>query len=75
MKKTINKTVSNTAKTIEIINYLEKSVRISTQSDLERYISSGKKFLTKLDKYDAKNPDVLKGITYQFLRKTIESLL
>ena len=75
LKKTINKKISNTAKTIEIINYLEKSTGISTQNDLKRYISSGKKFLTKLDKYDAKNPNVLKGITYQFLRNTIESLL
>ena len=75
LKKNINKIVKNLSKTTEILNYLESSVGISTQTDFNRFATSPKKFLTKLDKYDAKNPNALNSITYSFLRKTITNLM
>lgn len=75
LKKNINKIVKNLSKTTEILNYLESSVGIYTQTDFNRFATSPKKFLSKLDKYDAKNPNTLNSITYSFLRKTITNLM
>jgi len=75
LKKNINKIVKNLSKTTEILNYLESSVGIYTQTDFNRFATSPKKFLTKLDKYDAKNSNALNSITYSYLRKTITNLM
>jgi len=75
LKKNINKIVKNLSKTTEILNYLESSVGISTQIDFNRFATSPKKFLTKLDKYDANTPNALNSITYSYLRKTITNLM
>ena len=75
LKKNINKIVKKSNKTTEILNYLESSVGISTQSDFDRFASSENKFLSNLDKYDSKNPNVLNTITYSYLRNTIKNLM
>ena len=75
LKKNINKIVKNSNKTTEILNYLESSVGISTQADFNRFATSPNKFLTKLDKYDAKNSNALNSITYSYLRKIITNLM
>jgi len=75
LKKNINKIVKNSEKTREILAYLEKSLGIVTQIDLERFANSGNKYLSKLDKYNAKNSNVLNTITYSYLRDTLQNVI
>ena len=73
LKNTIKSVIkTNTA---EALSYLSSAFGIETQTDLDRYLSSGNKFLKKMDKYNAKNPNTLKKINYTTIRAAIESLM
>jgi len=73
LKATIKSVIKQN--TNEVISYLSSAFGIETQNDLDRYLSSGNKFLKKLDKYNAKNPNTLKTVTFITVRSAIESLI
>jgi len=73
LKQTIKSVIKTNVS--EVLSYLSTAFGIETQRDLDRYLSSGNRFLKKMDKYNAKNPNVLKKVDYTTIRSAIESLM
>jgi len=73
LKQTIKSVIKKNS--AEVLSYLSSAFGINTQADLDRYLSSGNRFLKKMDKYNAKNPNALKKVNYTIIRSAIESLM